>query len=185
MRVIYACYGGAHSSPVAAALHLGRLARDRVPSADELMQLDLYDKTTKEQHGDLMQLGTDRWKNDIYVLGRGPSGRSMERAVLSGMRLAGAKGDDVKFVNTLVTVNMWMRIGGFLSRAVKLVRIGRPLVIYGTRKAFPDLVRVVEQVEQELARLSTAEMGAVAGKHIQRDRESQRSPGDKGRHPAP
>ncbi|NMB17417.1 MAG: DUF3189 family protein, partial [Firmicutes bacterium] len=25
MKIIYSCYGGTHSSPVAAAIHLGRL----------------------------------------------------------------------------------------------------------------------------------------------------------------
>ena len=44
MKIIYSCYGGTHSSPIAAAIHLGRLPDDRIPSPEELMKTDYYDK---------------------------------------------------------------------------------------------------------------------------------------------
>ncbi len=150
MKVIYTCYGGSHSSPVAAAIHLGRLDPDRIPTPKELMSLDLYDRTSADDHGRVIFLGRDEAENEIYVLGRGAAGSIAERALRSGLELAGAQDMPIRMVDTLVCVNVWMRIGGFLSRALGLVTLGRPLVIYGTQKAFPSLVALVMRVRRDL-----------------------------------
>ena len=44
MKIIYHCYGGSHSSVIAAALHLGLLAKDRIPNETELMAIPYFDK---------------------------------------------------------------------------------------------------------------------------------------------
>ncbi|HCX78095.1 MAG TPA: hypothetical protein DG577_01645, partial [Firmicutes bacterium] len=41
--MIYHCYGGAHSSVTAAAVHVGLLARDKTPSRLELVSLPYFD----------------------------------------------------------------------------------------------------------------------------------------------
>lgn len=151
MRIVYSCYGGAHSSPVAAALHLGKLPRDKTPTADQLLSLTLFDQTTSDEHGNIIPVGHDRSGNEIFVLGRGPGGPTVIRAVRSGMALSGRSDEDTVFIDTLVAVNTWMRVGGFLSRALGLIAWGRPLVIYGTQKAFPNLARLVSDVENDLA----------------------------------
>ena len=46
-------------------------------------------------------------------------------------------------VNTLRAVNWQMRIGGFLSRRLGLVSLGRPLVARGARRAYPQLTKIV------------------------------------------
>jgi hypothetical protein len=60
---------------------------------------------------------------------------------------------------------------------LKITSIGRPLVLHGTRKAFPKLVRFVEQVKERLQadgeRLAIMdsdgnELGAVAGRAVKR-----------------
>lgn len=150
VRIVYTCYGGAHSSPVAAAVHLGMLPRDRVPTGKALLELGFFDKATRSDHGVARLLGADSEGNQVYFLGRGEGGESVIRAVRSGARIAGLAADDILFVDTLVAVNLWMRIGGFISRALGLVRIGRPIVIFGTRRAFYNLVRIVEGVEARL-----------------------------------
>ncbi|HET7560175.1 MAG TPA: DUF3189 family protein [Limnochordia bacterium] len=152
MHIIYCCFGGAHSSPVAAAIHLGRLPVDRRPTYRELMALDLYDKSSNEGFGCLRQLGRDDAGHAVYVLGQGPSGQAVQRAVLSGLGLAEASERvEIRFVDTLSCVNWWMRIGGFLSRGLGLVRVGRPIVVYGTRQAFRQLVALVESVRRDTA----------------------------------
>lgn len=150
MHVVYTCYGGAHSSPVAAALHLRQLPWDRVPTGKQLMKVPLFDRTTKEQHGLVTYIGTDEHGNKIYVLGRGGGHASVIRAVCSGLRLAERHSVPITFVDTLTVVNIWMRIGGFLSRAIGFTRLGRPLVIYGTRRAFPLLVALVRRTHEQL-----------------------------------
>lgn len=147
MHVVYTCYGGAHSSPVAAALHLGLLPRDRPPSAAQLLAVPLFDRTERQDFGKLQHVGVDGAGNRVYVLGRGTRGRSVLRALACGAYLAGLDPLDLVFVDTLVTVNLWMRIGGFLSRRLGWVPLGRPLVIFGTRRAFRAIVRLVEQAE--------------------------------------
>lgn len=150
MHIVYTCYGGAHSSPVAAAVHLGRLPRHRTPAAAELLALPLFDRTDSRGHGVLYEVGVDEGGNPVYVLGRGRAGTSVLRALQSGYALAGGAQGELLFVDTLQAVNAWMRIGGFLSRAMGWVRLGRPIVIYGTRRAYPRLVRLVAEVEARL-----------------------------------
>lgn len=150
MHIVYTCYGGAHSSPVASAIHLGYLPRHRPPSKKELCALPLFDRMRAENHGELIPVGVDRHGHRVFVIGRGAGGQSVLRALRSGIRVAGGDEDDFLFVDTLVAVNVWMRIGGFLSRALGWISIGRPLVIFGTQRAFPALLRLVEGVERQL-----------------------------------
>lgn len=143
MKIVYDDYGGAHSTPVAAALHLGRMRADRCPTNAELMALPLFDRVTRAGQGYLISMGTDAEGHEVYILGRGPSGIIVERALVSGSTLAGGLPACTMFVETLSCVNLWMRVGGFLSRALGWVSLGRPLVLYGTRTAFPSLVKLV------------------------------------------
>jgi hypothetical protein len=160
MHIIYGCYGGAHSSPVAAAIHLGLLDRTRLPADSELMNLKLFDRRVAESQGCLTYLGTDSRGHKIHVLGRGPNGVIVERAIKSALfNLAGWSREEVKFVDTLITVNLPMRIGGFLSRSLGFTAIGRPIVIHGTKKAFFNIVKLVEKVERNLDDGWTEEMG--------------------------
>jgi hypothetical protein len=148
IKIIYDDYGGAHSTQVAAAIHLGVLKPERTPTNEELLALPLFDRITKEHHGCLIFVGVDSEGHSIYVLGRGPSAVTVERALAGGIALVGGDPGSIRFFNTLPTVNWWMRIGGFLSRALGWIPIGRPLVLYGTRKAFPQLVRFVTEVKE-------------------------------------
>src|SRR5690606_1821093 len=50
----------------------------------------------------------------------------------------------------LQTVNLPMRVGGYLSRRLGWVAVGRPLVVFGTRRAFPALVQLVEETRRKL-----------------------------------
>lgn len=140
MIVIYHCYGGAHSSVVAAAVHLGLLPRDRKPSPDELWSVRYFDKQDSHDAGRIRLMGTDCHDNEIYILGRRSDVSLIRRAVEEVGRLMGVWPEgQVLFVDTLPCVNWYMRIGGFLSRAARLKRLGRPTVIYGTRRAYRSL----------------------------------------------
>ncbi|MGI6037995.1 MAG: DUF3189 family protein, partial [Limnochordia bacterium] len=70
----------------------------------------------------------------------------MEKAILAGYRLGGGRKEDFIFIDTLPYVNSYMRLGGFLSRALGLVAWGRPVVIKGTQRAYPHLVRLVREI---------------------------------------
>lgn len=153
MRIVYACYGGAHSSAVAAWIHLGKLPLDRIPSAEEILRVPKYDRTLAGDFGRARLAGRDEWGNEVYVLGRGPCAKPVERALESGFRMAGGDGAELMIVNTLTCVNLSMRVGGFLSRRLGWTGIGRPIVLWGTLKAYPRLARLVRTTKGRLAGL--------------------------------
>src|SRR5690606_6242523 len=139
MKVVDSCYGGAHSSQVAAAIHLGRFPGHRPPTAEELLSLPRFDRVSDDHQGIAEFVGTDEDGHEVYVLGRGPAAEAVERAFRSGYRIAGGDDRQLLFVNALQTVNLPMRVGGYLSRRLGWVAVGRPLVVFGTRRAFPAL----------------------------------------------
>ncbi len=150
MIIVYCCYGGAHSSPIAAAIHLGKLNEDEIPSDTEIWNIHYYDKVDSRDRGRTLPVGHDKYGNEIYVCGRGSEKRGIEQAIRSGIHLAGGHIDDIVFVDTLPAVNHLMRIGGFLSRQLKWISWGRPLVIKGTQKAYPNLVTIVRELKAQL-----------------------------------
>lgn len=151
MQVIYYCYGGTHSSPIAAALHIGLLSPDRLPTKEELLQLPWFDQVTTAQRGKLFLVGKDEAGNAVYVCGRGAEKLGITQAVMSGYVLGGGRVQELYFVDTMPAVNILMRLGGYLSRRLGLVFLGRPLVACGAQLAFPKLVRIVEEAKAHFA----------------------------------
>ncbi|MBS3899016.1 MAG: DUF3189 family protein [Dethiobacter sp.] len=150
-KIIYHCYGGAHSSVTAAAIHLGKLPRENTPTNDELLSLKLFDRLTKEGHGELHFAGVDEWQNQIYSVGCRNVGKAIER-LLRGVADIFAQKEQLVFVDTLHCVTMKMRIGGYISRQLGLVEIGRPIVLQGTQEAYPQLVGLVSRIRNEVRR---------------------------------
>ncbi len=150
MQIVYHCYGGTHSSPVAAAIHVGLLPEDRIPRPAELMAIPLFDRQPHGCFGRLWEVGRDLRGHRVCVMGRGPAGPHALAALQSGYALAGGRPEALMLVDTLGCANLWMRLGGYLSRQLGLVGIGRPLVIWGTQRAYPQLVALVQTVRQEL-----------------------------------
>ncbi len=146
MLVIYHCHGGAHASVVCAAVHLGLLPADRVPTADELWAVRWFGREEPADHGRIRCMGVDSRGTKVCVLGRRNVFRVLRRAVEVVAREMGvwAPGE-VLFVDTLPCANWYMRVGALLSRAAGLRRLGRPLVVHGTRKAYPELVALVRR----------------------------------------
>ncbi len=146
-KIIYHCYGGAHSSVVAAAIHLGQLRVDKVPASKELMALTLFDKQTKEGHGRLHFFGFDEYGDEVYSVGCRNVGYSVTKFLTKIKEILNA-GDEMIFIDTLHCVNLKMRIGGYISRRLGMVKIGRPIVLRGTREAYFELVKLVQQVKE-------------------------------------
>lgn len=150
MKIIYHCYGGTHSSLTAAALHLGWLPDGQIPSSDQLQNLPYYDTQDGDDHGKLIYLGRDEAGNEVYVLGRRREHELLSN-LISGLALALNLGpEDFMVVNVLSTAGLSMKLGGVLSRKFKLVCLGRPLVIWGTRRSFARINRLVRQVREKV-----------------------------------
>lgn len=152
MHVIYYCYGSAHSSVTSAAIHLGRLPTDRVPTQEEILGLADYDQVESWQLGTLFFKGHDELKNPVYTLGLGPDQALAKQALVSFLETLGLDTSDLFLNHALPHINRYARVGGSLSRKYGWIRLGRPLSAYGIRRNYGELVRFVQEVKREEAR---------------------------------
>ncbi|MGI6488630.1 MAG: DUF3189 family protein [Syntrophomonadaceae bacterium] len=150
MEIIYHCFGGSHSSVTAAAIHLEMLPTHRIPTREELMALPYFDKTTDNDFGLIKLMGVDGYGNRVYVLGKRSLGDRFSRVLKGVAELMGVE-RELLVVNTMIYVNWVMMLGGYVSRRIGLPMFGRPVVCYGTRKAFLDLVGLVKTVKVKAA----------------------------------
>jgi len=143
LKIIYHCFGGSHSSVLAAALHLGLISKDKLPTASELLALPYFDKTTNEDFGSIRLVGVDEYDNQIYVLGKKSMGNRYARMLEGVAEILGAR-DQLLAVNCMSRVNWFMKLGGFTSRRLGAATLGRPVLEKGTVDAFFKLVNLVE-----------------------------------------
>ncbi len=148
MKIIYYCYGGTHTSVVAAAIHVGMLPANYPPEKEEFYSIPYFDRISNANIGEAQFMGIDSWGNDIYCMGWGNYKKNILGYLLSLQK------DDKRFlfeqaifVYVLPIADIFVRIGGFLSRRLGLVSIGRPLIIDGIRKKYSLYSHLVEHVK--------------------------------------
>ncbi|MBF7082014.1 DUF3189 family protein [Desulfallas sp. Bu1-1] len=146
MKIIYHCYGGTHSSVTAAAAHLGMLPLHRAPSAGELLAIPYFDKRDNADHGVITLMGVDECGNEICFVGQRGASRMLENLVHGLARHFDIPSGEYKLVNVLNKVNTSMRIGGTMSRRFKWINAGRPLVAWGTVRAYDKIIKLVRLV---------------------------------------
>lgn len=157
MLVIYHCFGGSHSSVTAAAIHLGFLPRDRVPTAAEFLTLPYFDARSKGEEGEVRFMGKDREGNHIYTAGKKKLGSRFEALLHDLAEALGIAPQKIIFINTSSLVTLTMRIGGFISRRLGIAILGRPLVIWGIRRAYFQIVNFVTEKEKNIIKGKTLE----------------------------
>lgn len=152
MKIIYNCYGGSHSSVTSAAIHLGLINCGKIPCVQELWKLPYYDTQERTDHGVLHHMGNDENGNEVYVVGRRSMGKPLKRLFTNLAQVYGIPKEDFLLVDPMPYVNLAMVIGGFTSRRLGLIPLGRPVVTWGTRLAFPHLEHLVQRVKASLVR---------------------------------
>ena len=150
MQIIYHCFGGSHASPTAAAIHLGLIPRNRLPGFKELQQVPYFDQLTWEHHGKLIYAGTDEWGNDILFLARRNQAKLVIGIIKEFIRLNGGNPDEYYFIDCMQGFNPFMVTGGYSSRGLGLVKLGRPVVTFGTILSFPILVGIVKRTIRQV-----------------------------------
>lgn len=150
MKIIYYCYGGTHSSVLAAAIHTGQLIGDEVPSKKRIYSLPLYDKISKKELGHPFFYGADEFGNLIYVLGLGTKRNLLKEFLLDYLKLFNIKTENIMLVAALPYVNSFTKLGGILSRRLGLVSIGRPIVTHTLQKLYPEYNNLVTKVKMKL-----------------------------------
>lgn len=156
MKIVYHCFGGAHASPTAAAIHLGIIASDRRPTFKELQRVPHFDLVRSWEHGKLFRAGVDHAGNEVYTMGRRNSAALVIKLIREFTRLNGGNPDEYYFVNCVQLLNPFMVTGGYSSRSLGLVRLGRPVVTFGTILSFPILVKIVQRAKMEVQKLNSA-----------------------------
>jgi hypothetical protein len=143
MFIIYHCFGGSHSSVTAAAIHLGMLPQDRLPTAAEFLALPYFDARSKGDEGEIRFMGRDAAGNKVFTAGKKNLGARFETLFYDLAEVLGLSQQEILMINTSPLVNDAMRLGGFISRRLGFVALGRPLVVWGTRRAYVNLVNLV------------------------------------------
>ncbi|BAH05489.1 DUF3189 family protein [Clostridium kluyveri] len=150
MIVIYHDVGGAHSTSVAANIHINRLPVDRIPNKKELLSLPTFDKIEKNQIGRLMYIGEDEFNAKVYTLARKYNQNLVVRAIEDMYSILHGNNNELLIVDTKPTVNLLMNIGGYASRKLHWVNFGRPIVTKGTQQAYMNIVNLVKSVKNNL-----------------------------------
>jgi hypothetical protein len=146
MIYIYNCYGGTHSSSIASAVHLKKLPADRIPTKQEILDIDQFNKLTYKDMGRIIYRGIDDEGNKVYTLGRGTSKvlvPCLQNLILLLTRECGLQ-DRLVFSNMSPTVPPAMTMGGFFSRGLGIHFIGVPLLVIGAKQAYMNIVRLVD-----------------------------------------
>lgn len=152
MIVIYHDIGGTHSSATAANIHVNRLSEERVPDKQTLLSLPTFDRITRNDWGRLIYIGDDEFGAKVYTLCRQYASSIVIPAITDIYNIINnTTGNEGLFlVNTSPAVNSWMAIGGFMSRRLNMVAIGRHIVTMGTIKAYMNIVNIVRTVKSEI-----------------------------------
>jgi hypothetical protein len=148
MRIVYCCFAGTHSSVIAATVHLGRLPERRIPTMREIIAIKEFDRRDRDDWGTPRLLGADEPGNEIYILGLGPDQDICLQAVYHLLVESAPDPGQWKFFKTLRQINWLTRVGGFCSRRLHLVKIGRFLAARGIQSDYFDLVKLVRQVKE-------------------------------------
>ncbi|HOB21741.1 MAG: DUF3189 family protein [Firmicutes bacterium] len=145
--VIYHCFGGTHSSIIAANLHLGRLPWQNNVSASQLFSLPYFDQLDSKQAGLIYAHGTDEGGNLVCSLGRRGEAELAENILLSFSRLVE---QEIMLVNALAPLGSVARVGGFLSRRWGAVGIGRILLAKDCLRVYPRFLELVGEARSKL-----------------------------------
>jgi hypothetical protein len=156
MIYIYNCYGGTHSSSLAAAVHLKKLPLDRIPTKEEILNVDQFNKLTYKDMGRIIYRGTDEEGNKVFSVGRGTS-RVLIPCLKNLITLlhdeCGFK-DKIIFSNMSPTVPPAMTMGGFFSRGLKIDFIGVPLLVIGAKQAYKKVIEIVDRTKESAKTLN-------------------------------
>lgn len=151
LYIVYHDVGGTHSTVIAASIHLHRLPVDHIPTQSEILDIPLFDRLEKKDVGRLIYHGNDEYDNPIYTISRQSSAHLIVNTLETVLSMVGKNNQEILCVDTSPTVNTLMRIGGGSSRRLGLVSFGRPIVTYGTLKAYPKIINLVNKTKLKIA----------------------------------
>jgi hypothetical protein len=147
---IYNCFAGTHSSALAAAYHLNNLPHDRLPTKEEILQVDIFNKLSTDDFGKIIFHGEDDQGHKVYTLGRGKSKEMIPAMedLCSILQQHGDLQEKVIFSNASPVVPLAMTFGGLFSRRLRIHFIGIPLLIRGTKQTYHNIAELVQHTRK-------------------------------------
>jgi len=155
MIFIYNCYGGTHTSSLASAIHLGKLPEDRLPTREEILNTEYFNKLNYKDMGRFIYRGVDSGGNKVYSLGRGWSSVLLPclKNFLELLHEECGLNEKIVLSNMSPTVPPVMTVGGFVSRAMGINFIGEPLLVIGSRQAYQRITEIVKETKDTAKRM--------------------------------
>ncbi len=149
MKIIYHCYGGTHSSVMAAALHLGIFDQEKFPSFRELLSCPYFDKVKNKDVGKIFFMGKDEKGHEVFVMGCRNAGQLVETVLKDFSSIMNINPGEVILASTMPCLNILIRLGGLLSRSLNLVTAGRIFLLPGCMLAYSKIKKVVGEVKSK------------------------------------
>jgi hypothetical protein len=168
MIYIYNCYGGTHSSAMAAAYHLKKLPQKRIPTKEEILNIDIFNKLTTKDMGRMIYHGNDEDGNKVFTVGRGRS-KALVPALKELLLLVNdgqQNTDKVILSNASPTVPLAMTFGGLFSRRLHIDFIGVPLLIKGAQQTYHNIIALVEKTKST-ARSTVKQVEVLDNKNLE------------------
>lgn len=148
MKIFYFCFAGSHSSVIAANIHLRRLPEDQIPTIEEIVTVNEFDRRSVKDAGIPYFLGQDANGNDVYVIGFGKDREIGLQTIYNLLEQLAVPTTEWKFFDTLSEINWLTKLGGFLSGRLGLVSIGRVLAAKGIQGCYYRLTDVVKKAKE-------------------------------------
>ncbi|WP_100487839.1 DUF3189 family protein [Sporolactobacillus pectinivorans] len=149
MIYIYNDFGGTHTTALAAAYHLKKISTDHKLTREEILSVPYFNQLNSSDMGKIVFHGVDDDGNSVYTVGRGAS-KHMLPALKNLSLLLQEKYEGhqkIIYSNTSPTVPVAMTIGGLFSRWLKIDFIGVPLLVFGAKQCYQDIIRLVEHTK--------------------------------------
>ena len=154
MKLVYHCFGGAHTSITCASIHLNYLPKDKIPTERDFRSIPFYDEMESHRVGTALFMGKDELGFDVYVWGMKGGKSLVIPSIRSYINQSNPKRNEILFVNALANLHPLTSIGGITSRRLGLVSIGRAMTIRGIIITYPAFVDLVARVKENLRKRS-------------------------------
>lgn len=151
MKIFYLCPSGLHIALVAAGIHLGRLETEKPPAVREIIKLVREYRRPAYILGRPVFVGCDKAGHEIFTVGVAAEHIIMKKAINDIFEqvykiIPGA----YLVVDTVSLANCWVRMGSYISLRLHLNDIGEKLCVYGVKKSYGNIVRIVQKVMLDL-----------------------------------
>ena len=167
MIYIYNDFGGTHSTVLAASYHLKKLDETREPTTEEILSAHNFNELRYKDRGKFYFHGVDEDGNSVYTVGRGrskiliPGMENLIQMLLEEQVLH----EKIILSNTSPTVPIPMTFGGMFSRWLRIDSIGVPLLVFGAKIAYKDIINLVNHTKMT-ANNSTSQLVVLDNKQF-------------------